>query len=77
MGKPLTIQLEDDARLESLKKTLGAPTKVDVLRKALDSLEASLKRQKRVEQWKRATQIVAKQSAKVNKEFQKFSLLKK
>lgn len=77
MGKPLTIQLEDDQRLESLKKTLGVSTKIDVLRKALDSLEARLHRQKQIEGWVQATHLVAKQSAKINKEFQPHSLLKK
>ncbi len=77
MGKPLMIQIEDDQRLESLKKSLGASSKVDVLRTALSSLERELQRKKRVEQWMKAVRIVSKQSAQVNKEFQKHSLLKK
>lgn len=77
MGKPFTIQLEDDQRLEKLKQTLGLKTKVETLRKALDSLEANLKNQQRVTQWKKAAKLAAKQSAKVNKEFQAYSLLKK
>jgi hypothetical protein len=75
MGKPLTIQIEDDQRLASLKKTLGVPTKIEVLRRALDTLEEKLNRQKKLKQWKRAVQVVSKQSTEVNQEFQKHSLL--
>lgn len=77
MGQPLTIQPDDDRRLELLKKTLGARSKVEVLRRALDSLEENLLREKRLKRWNRATRLVAAQSAAINREFQKNSLLKK
>jgi len=77
MGKPLTIQLEDDKRLEALKGPLGARTKVEVLRRALDSLEEKLRRHARAARWMRAARLVAGESARVNKEFQKHSHLKK
>ncbi len=76
MGKPLTIQIEDDYRLEFLKKTLGASSKVEVLRRALDSLEQNLIRQKKMHQWKKAAELVAHESVRVNREFQKHSRLK-
>lgn len=77
MGQPLTIQPDDDRRLESLKKTLGARSKVEVLRRALDSLEENLLREKRLKRWNRAARLVADQSAAINREFQTKSLLKK
>jgi len=77
MGQPLTIQPDDDRRLESLKKTLGARSKVEVLRRALDSLEENLLREKRLKRWSRAARLVADQSAAINREFQTKSLLKK
>lgn len=77
MGKPLTIQPEDDRRLKSLKKPLKAKSKVDVLRRGLDLLEEEVCRCKRVQRWKKAAALVSKQSAKVQQEFQKHSRLKK
>lgn len=77
MGKPLTIQPEDDLRLEAFKKSLGVKTKVDVLRTALNVLEAKLNRQERIKRWNRAAKIVSKESMRVNREFQKHSLFKK
>ncbi len=77
MGKPLMIQLDDDRRLENLKKSLQAKTKVEVLRRALDTLEGQVQRVHRIEVWKKAARLVAKESAKVNKEFQRHSLIKK
>lgn len=77
MGKPLTIQENDDYRLKALQTPLGAKTKVEVLRRALDSLEEKINKQKRISQWEKAVKLVLKQSSPVNKEFQKHSLLKK
>jgi hypothetical protein len=77
MGKPLTIQNEDDRRLLSLKRPLGAKSKVEVLRRGLDLLERELSRQDRVKRWKRAAELVAAQSARVHRNFQKQSRLKK
>lgn len=77
MGKPLTIQLEDDRRLKSLKKSLGAKSKVDALRQALDTLEERLRANKRMERLAAAARLVARESSKINREFQAGSLLKK
>lgn len=77
MGKPFTIQENDDDRLKALQIPLGAKTKVEVLRRALDSLEENINKQKRISQWERGVKLVLKQSSRVNKEFQKHSLLKK
>ena len=71
------IQYEDDRRLEDLKKSLKTKTKVEVLRRALDALEDQVQRTMRVTRWKKAARVVAKESARVNKEFQRHSLLKK
>lgn len=77
MGMPLTIQEEDNQRLQSLKGFLGTRTKVDVLRKALDVLEAEKHRQLKTERLKRAARLVSGESRRVNKEFQASSRLKK
>ena len=39
MGKPLMLQEADADRIETLKKRLGARTKIQVVRSALDLLE--------------------------------------
>ena len=77
MGKAMTIQLEDDRRLEVLKKPLGAHTKVEVLRRALDLLEDDLERQTKSQQWRHAARLVADESRRVNREFQRHSRLRK
>jgi hypothetical protein len=40
MGKPFTIQKEDDIKIEILKKQFGFKTKIEVVRSALNLLEA-------------------------------------
>lgn len=70
------IREEDDQRLEGLKKAVGAKTKVQVLRDALDALERNLERDRRIQRWKRSAALVRGESAKVNKEFQPRSRLK-
>ena len=77
MGQPLMIQPEDNERLEELKKAVGAKTKVQVLREALDALEKNVERHRRVARWKRAAALVGGESAKVNREFQTYSRLKR
>lgn len=73
----MTIQPEDNNRLESLKKTLKAHSKVEVLRIALFSLEEQLHQKERRERLVRAARLVAKESSRINREFQKHSLLKR
>lgn len=70
MGKPLMIQIEDDARIELLKEKTGAKSKVDVIRAALFLLEADVKRTERIKRWERAAKIVGKSGLKTLKDFQ-------
>jgi ATP-dependent Lon protease len=76
MGIPLMIQKEDNQRIELLKKDLCIQTKIDVVRAALTLLEKESERIKKIQRWKKAAKLVAKNSKKVNKEFQKYSRMK-
>lgn len=69
MGKPLTIQKEDDAKIEVLKKRLGLKTKIEVVRSALRLLEAEASRTLRIERWKKAAKIVGNSGIEVLNEF--------
>ncbi|MDZ4660578.1 MAG: hypothetical protein SGJ18_03045 [Pseudomonadota bacterium] len=69
MGKPLTIQAEDDVKIEALKKQLGLKTKIEVVRSALKLLEAEADRQTRVERWRKAAKIVGGSGLEILKEF--------
>ena len=75
MGKPLMLQEADAERIETLKKRLGARTKIEVVRSALDLLERDAERAERVVRWRRAAQMVAGESHKVSREFQRHSRL--
>lgn len=77
MGKPLTIQDEDDRRIEDLKDRLGAPTKIAVVRAGLDLLEREAERRARIERWRSAARAAAATSAEVNAEFRPHTRLKK
>lgn len=77
MSKLLTIQDKDRARIEHLMKDFQIKKQIDVIRAGLDLLEKEAIRMKRVKRWKNAAQAVAKNSKTINKEFQKFSRLKK
>lgn len=70
MGKLLMLQEADAQRIETLKKRLGARTKIDVVRSALDLLERDAERRERVARWRRAASMVATESRKVSREFQ-------
>ena len=69
MGKPLTIQKEDDKKIETLKKKLGLKSKIAVVRSALKLLETEANRQARVKHWQRAAKIVGSSGREVLKEF--------
>jgi len=69
MGKPLMLRDDDDRRIERLKTRLGAPSKVQVVRSALDLLEARADREERIVRWRHAARLVAESSAEVNREF--------
>ena len=77
MGKPLTIQDEDDRRIEELKNKIGAPTKIAVVRAGLDLLERETERRDRVERWRKAARVAAPTSRRVNAEFRRNSRLKR
>lgn len=76
MGKPLTIQEDDDRRIEDLKARLGAPTKIAVVRAGLDLLEREAERRARIERWRSAARAAAATSAEVNAEFRPHARLK-
>jgi hypothetical protein len=71
------LQEADAQRIERLKRRTGAKTKVDVVRSALDLLEREADRRERVERWQKAVRIVAPESARVLREFQAHSRLKR
>jgi len=71
MGKPLMLQEADAERIETLKKRLGARTKIDVVRSALDLLEQDAEKTERVVRWRKAAKLVAAESRKVSREFQR------
>ena len=77
MGRPLTIQDDDDRRIERLKRRLGIATKIDVVRAGMTLLEQDALRRERLGQWKRAAAGVAADSAVVNAEFRQNSRLKR
>ena len=70
------IQAEDDRRIEHLKKDFGIRKKIDVVRAALTLLEKEAERIKRIRRWKVAAKLVAKNSHRVNKDFQTHSRIK-
>ena len=75
MGKLLMLQEADAERIETLKKRLGARTKIDVVRSALDLLEQDAEKTERVVRWRRAAKLVAAESRKVSREFRRHSRL--
>ena len=77
MGKPLMLQEADAERIEALKKRLGARTKIDVVRSALDLLERDADKTERVARWRKSAGMVATESRKVSREFQRHSRLRR
>lgn len=77
MGKPLMLQEADAERIERLKKRLRAPTKIEVVRSALDLLERDADQADRVARWQRAVRRVTRGSRVVMREFQGHSRLKR
>lgn len=77
MGKPLMLQDADAERIEALKKRLGARTKIDVVRSGLDLLERNADKTDRVARWRKAARMVAAESSKVSREFQRHSRLRR
>ena len=77
MGRPLMLQEADAERIEVLKKRMGARTKIDVVRLALDLLEHDAERTERVRRWQRAVPLVAPESRAVARAFRTHSRLKR
>ena len=77
MGKPLMLQEADADRIETLKKRLGARTKIQVVRSALDLLERDAERADRVARWRKAVKVVTPESQKVMRGFQRYSRLRR
>jgi len=69
------LQEADAERIETLKKRLGARTKIDVVRSALDLLERDADRTELVARWRKAVRLVAGESRKVSREFRRHSRL--
>jgi hypothetical protein len=77
MGKPLMLQVADAERIESLKKRLGARTKIEVVRSALALLERDADREDRSDRWRRAVKVATRGSRSVLREFQRHSRLRR
>lgn len=77
MGKPLMLREEDDRRIERLKTRLGAPSKVAVVRSALDLLETQAAHAERVARWRKAAHLAARSSEEVLRDFQPHSRLRR
>jgi hypothetical protein len=77
MGKPLMLQEHDAERIESLKERLGARTKIEVVRSALDLLERAAERAERVTRWRKAAKTAARESRAVLRDFRPHSRLRR
>ena len=77
MGKPLMLQEADANRIETLKKRLGARTKIQVVRSALDLLERDAERAERMARWRKAVKLVEPENRRVLREFQRHSRLRR
>lgn len=77
MAKPLMLQPADDSIIEDLKKRIGAKTKVDVVRQALDLLKSDVLKRERVRRWQKAAKIVSASGLEVLREFQYADRFKK
>jgi hypothetical protein len=71
------LQEADAERIESLKKRVGARTKIEVVRSALDLLERDAERVERVAQWRKAVGVVARESRAVLRDFRPHSRLRR
>jgi hypothetical protein len=71
------LQERDDARIEALKQRLGARSKVEVVRNALDLLEREAERAERTARWRTAAGTVAGESRRVLAELHGHSRLRR
>lgn len=63
------IQAHDDELIEELKKKMGAPTKVDVVRRALRLLEADVEREGQIAKWRKAVALVSDTHLKEGRQY--------
>jgi hypothetical protein len=77
MGVPVMLQEADAQRIELLKNRLGARSKVEVVRRALDLLERDAERTDRVRRWERAVRLAKGESRRAGKDFRPHSRLKR
>ena len=77
MGRPLMLQERDAERIEALKRRLGARTKIEIVRSALDLLERDAERAERVARWRKAAKVAAPESRAVLGEFRPHSRLRR
>lgn len=71
------IQAQDDELIEELKERTGAPTKVEVVRRALRLLEADVDKQGQIEKWRKAVGIVGDDDLKEGRRFASKNRFKK
>jgi len=77
MGVPLMLQEADARRIEALKKSLGARSKVEVVRTALDLLERRAEREERVRRWERAVAAARTESRRALEDFRPHTRLER
>ena len=75
MRRPMMVQPADERRIEALKERLQLPTKIGVVRAALDLLEKDADRRARIERGRHAAHRAAASSRAVNADFRKHSRL--
>ncbi len=71
------LQEADAERIELLRNRLGARTKIEVVRSALDLLERDAARAERVAKWRRAAGLVAGESRAALRDFRALSRLRR
>ncbi len=71
------IQAQDDELIEELKEKTGAPTKIDVVRRALRLLEADVDKQGQIKKWRKAVALVGDDNLKEGRLFISRGRLKK
>lgn len=77
MGVPLMLRQADARRIEAMRKRLGARSKVDVVRSALDLLEQQAERTERIRRWKKAVMLAARESERALRDFRPHSRLRR
>lgn len=76
MGKPLMLQA-DAIRIEELQRRIGARTKIEVVRTALNLLEREAERAERIARWRRAAKVVVGESRAALRDFERYSRLRR